>query len=341
MSKILKVKLNKIFASKFRLFLFVFTVVVLFSASCAGLYVYVKSQITHETPAIKEETTQVTTAPTPAPTTPKPIKKPTPKPIVTKKKVTKVVVAKVVKPAPTSSVDGLTTTTTTDEPTTPTTPPPTPTAPIRTSTISYSSTNWSGYLATGGSFTSVSGSWTAPNVTGVDGIESADGSWIGIGGVTSGDLIQVGTANSVSSTGEVTTYAFYELLPAAAQIIPSLTVHPGDSMSASIIETSTNQWSIVINNVTTGKSFSIAVSYASTHSSAEWIQEAPSYVSGGLVPLDYFGTVYFSNCASSVDGYSYTLDNIGASSVTMVTSGGTPIAVPSSISGSSFSVTRR
>jgi hypothetical protein len=308
-----------------------------FSASCAGLYIYVRShrvsqnetkiQQTSETPK-KTDSTPAATATTPKTTTPPPVAKP------------KAVAAKVVTPAPQSSVDSLKTTST-SSPTTPPSTPPTTEAPARTSSIRYSSTNWSGYLATGGNFTTVSGSWQVPSVTGTGTGESADGSWIGIGGVTSGDLIQVGTANYVTAAGEVSSAAFYEILPASAEIIPSITVSSGDSISASITETSLNQWSVVINNLTNGQSFSINLSYVSSHSSAEWIEEAPSYASGGLVPLNYFGTVSFSNCTSTVDGYSYSVANIGPSSVTMVTGGGTPIAVPSSISGTGFSVTRQ
>lgn len=138
----------------------------------------------------------------------------------------------------------------------------------------------------------------------------------------------------------MSTDAFYELLPAPPQYIQSMTISPGDSISASITETSTNLWLIVINDLTTGESFSRSVSYGSSYSSAEWIEEAPSYSNGSLVPLDYFGTVSFSGCSSMVDGFLYTLSNIGASPITMVTSKGSPIAIPSSLYGNGFRVTR-
>jgi hypothetical protein len=63
------------------------------------------------------------------------------------------------------------------------------------------SNNWAGYVATGGTFTSVSGSWIVPqvNATGT----SSDATWVGIGGTTSRDLIQTGTRAVVNSNGQV------------------------------------------------------------------------------------------------------------------------------------------
>src|SRR5580692_4075887 len=45
-----------------------------------------------------------------------------------------------------------------------------------------SALNWSGYVATDGTYTSVSGSWTVPTVTNASG-DVADATWVGIGGV--------------------------------------------------------------------------------------------------------------------------------------------------------------
>lgn len=246
------------------------------------------------------------------------------------------VVVQAVAPAPSSSVESLAATST----------PPTvvsdsspPTAnPIRVSSTTYTSTNWSGYLATGGNFTTVSGSWVVPSVTGATGIESGDGAWIGIGGVTSNDLIQVGTLDQVNPDGTIDYRIFYEVLPAAAMVVDA-PVDAGDLITASITETALNQWMIVINDVTKGSTFSKSLSYTSTHSSAEWIEEDPSYLSGDLMPFANFGTINFSGCKSTVDTYLYNIADIGASSITMVARRA-PIAVPSAISGSGFSVAR-
>lgn len=170
----------------------------------------------------------------------------------------------------------------------------------------------------------------------------ADATWVGIGGVASGDLIQVGTDNIVTPSGRVTTSAWYELLPDASIQITTMTIIPGDTISASVKETSTNQWLINIADISTGQSFSKTVTYASSRSSAEWIQEQPSYSNGQLVPLDTFSTVPFSNASMVGSGVTKNLVSGNAVPITLVTRNGQAVASPSAIGGdgSSFSVSR-
>jgi len=212
------------------------------------------------------------------------------------------------------------------------------------STASYQSTNWAGYVSTGGNFTTISGTWIAstPTPTSTT-VESADGTWIGIGGITTSDLIQIGTQNTISPSGVITTSAFYELLPAHAIGIPSVAVRPGDTISASIAQTSTNEWTLSLSNVSTGRSFSTSLSYVSSLSSAEWIQENPSYAGGGLVLLDNFGTVVFSNATTTVNGTTMSAAASNASPITLIGQGGAAghTGVPSAINGSSFTVQYR
>ncbi|HEY8992406.1 MAG TPA: G1 family glutamic endopeptidase [Candidatus Microsaccharimonas sp.] len=262
-----------------------------------------------------------------APSTPLPTKTPT------------VVVPKPVAPTPVV---------TTPPPSAPVTPPSTGTdVPTLTPTTgqtgstTYQSTNWAGYLATGGNFTTVSGTWVTPNPTATSSsVESGDGTWIGIGGVSTSDLIQVGTENTISASGVVTTAGFYELLPASAQGTPTLTIQPGDTISASITQTAATQWTITMTDVTSGQTFSTSVSYTSSLSSAEWIQEDPSYVNGSLVLLDNFGTVPFSGATATKDGTTLTAAVLGASSIAMVGQGGATGhgGTPSALNGGSFSV---
>jgi len=240
----------------------------------------------------------------------------------------------VVTPSPSSSVSGLAPTTN-----------PTPSSPSTGSsaapqtTTGYTSTNWSGYIAVNGTFTGVSGSWVATNPTGNNATTTADSTWIGIGGVTSGDLIQVGTQNIINSSGIVTTSAFYELLPDFSQPVPGITVTPGDSMSASITQISSGQWSITITDNTNGQVYTNTFAYNSTLSSAEWIEEDPSFSAHRQIPFDNFGIATFSGSSTVMNGSSISLASSTAQPVTMVNRSGTPIAVPSAISGSgSFTV---
>jgi hypothetical protein len=248
----------------------------------------------------------------------------------------------VVAPSPSSNVSGL-------APVAPTTAPSgggsgsTSTPTTTPTTTSYTSTNWSGYLATVGNFTAISAAWTAPPATGVGSTTSADSTWVGIGGVSTNDLIQVGTQNLISPNGNVTTEAFYELLPNVSQLVPDVTVSAGDSITASLVETSASQWTISLTDKTDNQSYTGSVSYASSLSSAEWIEEDPSYSTGRQVPFDNFGTVSFTGGAATSNGTSASLAGNNAQPIIMVNRSGQTVSTPSSLTGdgAGFTVTRK
>lgn len=152
------------------------------------------------------------------------------------------------------------------------------------------STNWFGYnqgaLEQGGKlFNSISGTWTVPTATRhTSGQDEASSDWIGIGGgcidagctATDATLIQTGTEQDVSASGAASYSAWYELVPAPSLSI-SMTVDPGDQMHASISEVvnDANLWTITIQDLTRGESYTTTVPYTSTHATAEWIEETP------------------------------------------------------------------
>jgi hypothetical protein len=290
----------------------------------------------------------VATAPAPLPT-PAPAAKPasavaSPKPVTHVAPPNVAVGTKplpVVTPSPASSVSSLA----------PTDPAPAPSGgstgsssgggSSSSTTTSYTSTNWSGYLATAGNYTTVAGSWHATAPTGNGSTTSADSTWIGIGGVTAGDLIQTGTQNTVSASGQVSTSAFYELLPDYAQTVPGITVTAGDSMSATITETAASQWTISITDNTNGQSYTKSVSYASSNSSAEWIEEDPSYSTHRQIPFDNFGSAAFTSGSTTANGNLVNIASANGQPVTMVNSSGQPIATPSALNGGSFTITQQ
>ena len=284
--------------------------------------------VTHHVPATPKVTQPVAAAPKvvavspssppPAPVKPTQAGTPKPEPVVT--------------PSPNSSVSGLT-------PTTPAPPPTGSQPPNSQTTTGYLSTNWSGYLATNGSFTGVSGSWSATNATGNGSTISADSTWIGIGGVTTGDLIQVGTQNIIAANGQMSTSAFYELLPNVSQPVPGITVAQSDSMTASISELSSGQWTIIITDKTNGESYTITVSYASSLSSAEWIEEDPSFSFRRQIPFDNFHQASFAGGSTIANGVTLSISASTAQPVTMVNSTGQTIALPSAIGGDGASFT--
>lgn len=194
-----------------------------------------------------------------------------------------------------------------------------------------------------GVFTGITASWIVPNVSGNGHTVSADGTWIGIGGVTEGDLIQTGTQDIVSANGQVSMAAFYEMLPNASVTISNIAISPGDTVSASIKEVSLDTWTIAIADTTDSDSYTTTVQYDSSNSSAEWIEEDPSYGNGNQAPFDDFGSVNFSDVTTTVNGTTETLAGVNPSSITLTSVLGRALAVPSAIgaSGNSFSITHQ
>ena len=213
-----------------------------------------------------------------------------------------------------------------------------PTQPGNPATITSSSSNWSGYAASGGTFTSVTATWTVPTVAATS--SGADATWVGIGGLTSNDLIQAGTQAMVDGSGTVEYSSWIEMLPQSSRTVP-LSVSAGDSVTVTITQQSGNDWLIAMKNNTTNGTYSVTVQYASSNSSAEWVQEAPS-IGRGLVSLDQFGTVKFSGASAIRDGKTMSPAALSAKAITMINGRGQAIAQPSTMGsdGSSFTVVR-
>lgn len=210
------------------------------------------------------------------------------------------------------------------------------------------STNWSGYAVLGSSFTSAEASWIVPTATCSSGNQYA-AFWVGLDGYTSSTVEQTGTDSDCSGRTPQY-YAWYEFYPNPSYEITSLTIKPGDHMFAKVVY-SGSQFTITIEDVTTGKSYSKSSTVrGASRSSAEWIAEAPCCTArGGILPLADFGTVLFGEDSTGVSSTNYATDGntngpIGSFSsieeITMATSGGAKEAVPSSLSsdGTSFSV---
>ncbi len=199
--------------------------------------------------------------------------------------------------------------------------------------------NWSGYAVTGSNYTAVSGAWTVPQASSAD-PDSADAAWIGIGGMDSTDLIQVGTQDQVNPDGSTQSTAFYELLPDSETTIQTISVNPGDHMQAGLSQDGSGLWTIQLTDTTTGQSFETQTYYNSTNSSAEWIEEDPSD-GAGQVPLDNFGSVTFTNASTTTDGTAENLSQAGAQSYTMASQAGLAlVSVSGSSGGGGFTVTR-
>jgi hypothetical protein len=169
--------------------------------------------------------------------------------------------------------------------------------------VTGTSTNWSGYAVDGsaGSMTDVSGSWVVPAVTGPSHTSRKlkpeySSFWVGIDGDNSNTVEQTGT-DSDWVNGAPVYYAWYEFYPAASKNIDTVTVHPGDVMTASVHWTGSS-FTLTLTNTSTNETFSQTGSVSNAQrSSAEWIAEAPS--GGGILPLADFGTVDFTSCTAN------------------------------------------
>src|SRR5437870_4339233 len=157
--------------------------------------------------------------------------------------------------------------------------------------------------------------------------------------MTSTDLIQAGTQTMVSGRGGAQYEAWIELLPRSSQPVP-LSVSPGDTMTVSITQQGDGRWLIAMRNDTTGRTYSTTVTYASSTSSAEWIQEAPS-AGRRIIPLDDFGTLQFTKGSAVKDGKNASIRDAGGRAITMIDRTGRALARPSALGpdGASFTVT--
>jgi hypothetical protein len=226
-----------------------------------------------------------------------------------------------------------------------------------------SSTNWSGYAVTGGTFTDVKGSWKEPSVScptatattvhgkngdsGQNGVKNAKPSrsqpsyssfWVGLDGDLSNTVEQTGTDSDCNgSTPQY--YAWYEFYPAFPVNLPN-PVQPGDAMTGEVSVTGGNV-TVTLSDATQGWSFTTTQPDKNySLSSAEWIAEAPS--SGHVLPLADFGTVNFTAASATGNGVNDgPISAFNYDQITMVTTSGAAKATPSPLNktGDGFSVT--
>jgi hypothetical protein len=195
------------------------------------------------------------------------------------------------------------------------------------------STNWSGQIATGLTFTGMTGSWVVPAIQPTS-YPGSSATWIGIDGGPSSpnSIIQTGTAQ-ITENGVASYSSWYELFPAPPVYFNNV-VSPGDQMQASIIKTGTNNWSLTITDVSTGASHPLTnLAYAGPGASAEWIEELPTAVGSAQPTLANFGSATFSNMTYSPVG------PVNLSPIDMVDESGNVIAAAGGATGNPASFT--
>ncbi|MGH3186460.1 MAG: G1 family glutamic endopeptidase [Streptosporangiaceae bacterium] len=183
----------------------------------------------------------------------------------------------------------------------------------RVSHQTVTSSNWSGYAATGGPFTSVSADWVQPagNCSGGGGQYAAF--WVGLDGYSSSTVEQTGTeVDCVGRTAEY--YAWTELYPGASKVI-NATVRAGDQFAASVTYIGNYQYTLYLHDITRGWTYSTSPQlHGAARSSAEVIAEAPSS-QYGVLPLANFGTASFTNAEVTTN----STKSLGAASPVQIT----------------------
>jgi hypothetical protein len=182
---------------------------------------------------------------------------------------------------------------------------------------SVTSANWAGYAVTpsAGAITGVSSTFTVPTAGLI--LPGFGASWTGIGGYSSADLIQAGVAEDSLPSNPLLGdqyYAWYELLPGASVQLTGCTgdascaVNAGDTVSVHIFQTADNVWSIDVVDSGHWTWAAAGIAYTSSHSSAEWILEAPQ-VDGVQSPIAGVGTAHFGPTST------YTVGSGGAQTI--------------------------
>jgi len=199
------------------------------------------------------------------------------------------------------------------------------------------SSNWAGYVASGGdtltveptTFSTVSARWIQPKADCRSTASASSAFWVGLGGDSnnSNALEQAGTEADCTSAG-ARYFAWYELVPAGSVRL-GLKVTPGDELSVSV-SVKGKQISILMRNLSHGTSFAKTLRMVSPDtSSAEWIAEAPSVCGSsaecGQQPLANFGTVRFSGATATSSGHAGSIsDSSWTATPVKLQTGGSP-----------------
>jgi hypothetical protein len=191
--------------------------------------------------------------------------------------------------------------------------------------------NWGGYAVcvpqadcaalTGapGTVTDVVGSWVVPAIVGNGHQDNSgrgdpqgqgcsdnentwydDADWVGIDGFVSGTVEQTGTSSDCYY-GQAYYYAWYEFYPAPSILISSITVHPGDTITAEVTNAG-GMFTTTLTDQRTHQSFTspaTAVPGALTDS-AEWISESAYF--DGFLALTQTQPVQFFDAQATIGG---------------------------------------
>lgn len=199
-------------------------------------------------------------------------------------------------------------------------------------TANQTSTNWAGYAANGGTFTTVTSSWTEPDVScNSDGIVAF---WIGLDGWGSDSVEQDGTGVDCSS-GYPQQFAWWETYPANSIQEYGDPVSAGDSLTSTVTDVGGGQYQMVLTDNSQGWTENQTVGASGSDASAEVIAEAVTSGSS-VTQLPDFSSVGFTG--STFDNTE--IGSAGGQAIDMTDSSGNVIASTGADDGSGdFTVT--
>jgi hypothetical protein len=174
---------------------------------------------------------------------------------------------------------------------------------------------WSGYAVTAKhvSYTSITGTWTEPAMRCRAGDAPAlSAAWVGLGGLTTKSLEQVGVDANCDAKGRPAYFAWFEILPDVAHNVAEK-VSSGDVITGSVKRIGLALVELRIVNHTRGWTFDRKITWgAADVSSAEWIVEAPfscRRFTCQTSRLANFGSLSFHDVAAVGNGKLGTLSN--------------------------------
>jgi hypothetical protein len=148
--------------------------------------------------------------------------------------------------------------------------------------------NWAGYAVSGGTFTSASATWTAPEAANNGQTNSTSYTWVGIDGWANASNLRIGIQQGWNATSHVAYHrAFWGM---GARVTLAFNVSVGDSIYASLTRVANNRWSIYLADLNSGRKLVRTVEYTGPRQSADFVHSVP-----GSGELARTGSVTFFN----------------------------------------------
>lgn len=212
--------------------------------------------------------------------------------------------------------------------------------PGKAKNASYESYNWAGYVNTadGGddSYYDVAGTFAQPTELSDSAPDSYESSWVGLGGFSSGSLIQSGTVLYGNSYAAWVEWLGNDGSGVPMVEVPSVTIDPGDTFDVEVYYDTTAQKAYFILDNQTNGNYQIAYVQLDSDTyfdgtSAEWIDERPE-VDGELASLADYGNNFWFNCEEQ--NTEYGVNRIGTrpyGSIAMVGYSGDVLSGPGTL----------